>query len=74
MAKKMCYLLFLERTNWKTNILTALLIPYFFSLPSIIFSVFRGEIGKWIAIIAVVLRLFLPKHFPGANSTASITR
>ncbi|RYQ84572.1 hypothetical protein Ahy_B10g103989 isoform A [Arachis hypogaea] len=41
---------------------------YVFSLPSIIF-----EVGKWITIIAVVLRLFLPKHFPGANSTASIT-
>ncbi|QCD88500.1 cold-regulated 413 plasma membrane protein 2 [Vigna unguiculata] len=59
------YLLILDRTNWRTNILTALLIPYiFFSLPSIIFAVFRGEIGKWIAVIAVVLRLFIPRHFP----------
>ncbi|KAK7264345.1 hypothetical protein RJT34_31952 [Clitoria ternatea] len=59
------YLLILDRTNWKTNILTSLLIPYiFFSLPSFIFNVFRGEVGKWIAIIAVVLRLFFPKHFP----------
>ncbi|XP_019459557.1 PREDICTED: cold-regulated 413 plasma membrane protein 1-like isoform X2 [Lupinus angustifolius] len=59
------YLLILDRTNWKTNILTSLLIPYiFFSLPSWIFSVFRGEVGKWIAVIAVVLRLFLPRHFP----------
>ncbi|OIW08692.1 hypothetical protein TanjilG_03368 [Lupinus angustifolius] len=59
------YLLVLDRTNWKTNILTSLLIPYiFFSLPSIIFGVFRGEIGKWIAVVAVVLRLFFPKHFP----------
>ncbi|RDX94128.1 Cold-regulated 413 plasma membrane protein 2 [Mucuna pruriens] len=59
------YLLVLDRTNWKTNILTSLLIPYiFFSLPSLIFNVFRGDIGKWIALIAVVLRLFLPKHFP----------
>ncbi|CAJ1933415.1 unnamed protein product [Sphenostylis stenocarpa] len=59
------YLLILDRTNWKTNILTGLLIPYiFFSLPSFIFSVFRGEIGKWIAVIAVVLRLFIPRHFP----------
>nr|KYP66031.1 hypothetical protein KK1_012309 [Cajanus cajan] len=59
------YLLILDRTNWKTNILTALLIPYiFFSLPSLVFGVFRGEIGKWIALIAVVLRLFLPRHFP----------
>lgn len=59
------YLLVLDRTNWKTNILTSLLIPYiFFSLPSFVFAVFRGEIGKWIALVAVVLRLFIPKHFP----------
>ncbi|KAL2347872.1 hypothetical protein Fmac_001872 [Flemingia macrophylla] len=59
------YLLILDRTNWKTNILTSLLIPYiFFSLPSWIFDVFRAEIGKWIALIAVVLRLFFPRHFP----------
>jgi hypothetical protein len=59
------YLLVLDRTNWKTNILTSLLIPYiFFSLPSIVFGVFRGEIGKWVALVAVVLRLFIPKHFP----------
>jgi hypothetical protein len=25
----------------------------------------RGEIGKWIALIVVVLRLFFPRHFPG---------
>ncbi|BBH07858.1 cold-regulated 413-plasma membrane 2 [Prunus dulcis] len=24
----------------------------------------RGEVGKWIAFIAVVLRLFFPRHFP----------
>ncbi|KAL5790837.1 hypothetical protein ACOSQ2_005725 [Xanthoceras sorbifolium] len=59
------YLLILDRTNWKTNILTSLLIPYiFFSLPSLIFSLLRGDIGKWIAFVAIVLRLFFPKHFP----------
>lgn len=59
------YLLILDRTNWKTNILTTLLIPYIFlSLPSILFSLFRGEVGKWIAIIAVILRLFFPRHLP----------
>ncbi|XP_054786406.1 cold-regulated 413 plasma membrane protein 1 [Prosopis cineraria] len=59
------YLLILDRTNWKTNILTSLLIPYiFFSLPSLIFGFFRGEFGKWVAFIAVVLRLFFPRHFP----------
>lgn len=25
---------------------------------------FRGEVGKWIAFVAVVLRLFFNKHFP----------
>ncbi|KAK1553965.1 hypothetical protein Q3G72_033039 [Acer saccharum] len=59
------YLLILDRTNWRTNILTSLLIPYiFFSLPSLIFNIFRGEIGKWIAFIAVVVRLFFSKRFP----------
>ncbi|GLT47570.1 hypothetical protein SLA2020_212570 [Shorea laevis] len=59
------YLLILDRTNWRTNILTGLLIPYIFSsLPSLIFNIFRGEVGKWIAFIAVVLRLFFPRCFP----------
>ncbi|KAJ7967377.1 Cold regulated membrane protein [Quillaja saponaria] len=59
------YLLVLDKTNWNTNILTSLLIPYIFlSLPSVVFSVFRGDIGKWIAFIAVVLRLFFPSRFP----------
>ncbi|KAA0045966.1 hypothetical protein IC582_025237 [Cucumis melo] len=59
------YLLILDRTNWKTNILTSLLIPYiFFSLPGLIFGFLRGEFGKWVAVIAVVLRLFFPRRFP----------
>ncbi|KAL8143535.1 hypothetical protein V2J09_016567 [Rumex salicifolius] len=59
------YLLVLDRTNWKTNILTGLLVPYiFFSLPSLLFNILHGQIGKWIAFIAVILRIFFPKHFP----------
>ncbi|KAF9675966.1 hypothetical protein SADUNF_Sadunf09G0089000 [Salix dunnii] len=59
------YLLILDRTNWKTNILTGLLIPYiFFTLPSILFSLIRGDVGKWIAFVGVILRLFFPKRFP----------
>ncbi|KAK8684812.1 hypothetical protein V6N13_040828 [Hibiscus sabdariffa] len=59
------YLLILDRTNWKTNILTALLIPYiFFSLPSLLFNILSGQVGKWIAFVAVVLRLFFPRRFP----------
>ncbi|XVF00632.1 hypothetical protein REPUB_Repub04eG0017600 [Reevesia pubescens] len=59
------YLLILDRTNWKTNILTSLLIPYIFlSLPALLFNILRGDIGKWIAFVYVVLRLFFPRHFP----------
>ncbi|CAL5367155.1 unnamed protein product [Camellia sinensis] len=59
------YLLILDRTNWRTNMLTSLLVPYiFFSLPSALFSFLRGDFGKWVAFIAVVLRLFFPRHFP----------
>ncbi|OEL30288.1 Cold-regulated 413 plasma membrane protein 2 [Dichanthelium oligosanthes] len=59
------YLLILDRTNWKTNMMTALLVPYvFFTLPHLLFSLIRGEVGKWIAIVVVILRLFFPRHFP----------
>nr|GMC66054.1 cold-regulated 413 plasma membrane protein 2 [Ipomoea batatas] len=59
------YLLILDRTNWRTNMLTALLIPYIFlSFPDVLFDFLRGEVGKWIALVAVVLRLFFPRHFP----------
>ncbi|KAH9663341.1 Cold-regulated 413 plasma membrane protein 2 [Citrus sinensis] len=63
--KPCSYLLILDRTNWRSNMLTALLVPYiFFSFPSVLFNFFRGEVGRWIAFIAVVLRLFFPRHFP----------
>ncbi|OWM72522.1 cold-regulated 413 plasma membrane protein 2 [Punica granatum] len=59
------YLLILDRTNWRTNMLTSLLVPYiFFSLPSSIFQFLRGEAGKWVAFVAVILRLFFNRHFP----------
>jgi hypothetical protein len=58
------YLLVLDRTNWRTNMLTSLLIPYIFlSLPSLIFNILRGEIGRWIAFIAVIVGIFFPKRF-----------
>lgn len=38
------YLLILDRTNWRTNMLTSLLVPYiFFSLPTVLFSFFRWQ-------------------------------
>ncbi|CAF2129687.1 hypothetical protein BRARA_C04332 [Brassica rapa] len=59
------YLLILDRTNWRSKMLTSLLIPYIFlSLPGVIFNFLSGDVGKWIAFVAVVLRLFFPKHFP----------
>jgi len=36
---------------------------YLLNLPSLIFNIFRGEIGKWIAFVAVVLRLFFSETF-----------
>jgi len=30
-------------------------------------KLFRGEVGRWIAFVAVVLRLFFPRHFPGSG-------
>jgi len=58
------YLLVLDRTNWKTKMLTGLLIPYiFFTLPSVLFNIIRGEIGAWIAFVAVIVQLFFPQHF-----------
>ncbi|KAK6154886.1 hypothetical protein DH2020_009134 [Rehmannia glutinosa] len=32
--------------------------------PQVLFNFLRGEVGKWIAFVAVVLRLFFPTHFP----------
>ncbi|VVB09989.1 unnamed protein product [Arabis nemorensis] len=59
------YLLVLDRTNWRTKILTTLLVPYiFFTLPYVIFNFFRGDFGKWIALISITIRLFFPKEFP----------
>ncbi|EPS72453.1 hypothetical protein M569_02304, partial [Genlisea aurea] len=60
------YLLILDRTNWRTNMLTSLLVPYILlSFPSSLFHFLsRGEVGKWIAFITVVLKLFFPRHVP----------
>lgn len=59
------YLFVVNRTEWRTNILTSLLVPYVtLNLPEFIFKYFRGEIGLWIAFVAVVLKLFFPQHFP----------
>jgi hypothetical protein len=59
------YLLVLDRTNWRTNLLTALLVPYVaLNLPEYLFNVLRSDIGRWIAFIAVVIRLFFAPYFP----------
>ncbi|XP_024385780.1 cold-regulated 413 plasma membrane protein 1 [Physcomitrium patens] len=59
------YLLVLDRTNWRTNLLTALLVPYLaLQLPEVVFDFLRGGIGAWIAFAAVVIRLFFAQSFP----------
>ncbi|KAL8238237.1 hypothetical protein R6Q59_019318 [Mikania micrantha] len=59
------YLLILDRTNWRTNMLTSLLVPYvFLTFPDWLFGVLHGDVGKWITLVGVILRLFFPNHFP----------
>lgn len=53
------YLLILDRTNWKTNILTALLIPYIYlTLPSVLFNLLR-----LVCIVWTTLLYFLSSFF-----------
>jgi hypothetical protein len=59
------YLFVIDRTNWRTNILTALLVPYIaLNLPDFILQYVRSEIGAWIAFVALVIRLFFPQYIP----------
>nr|GEW99616.1 ribonuclease H-like domain-containing protein [Tanacetum cinerariifolium] len=58
------YLLVLDRTNWRTNMLTSLLVPYvFLTFPNWLFGILRGDIGRWILLVGVIVRLFFPHHF-----------
>jgi hypothetical protein len=59
------YLFIIDRTNWRTNILTALLVPYIFlNLPNLILGYVRSQIGAWIAFVALIIRLFFPNNIP----------
>jgi len=59
------FLLALEHTEWRSDILTALLIPVIaINLPGSVLGFFRGEIGHWLAFILVILRLFFHEHIP----------
>jgi hypothetical protein len=59
------YLFVIDRTNWRTNLLTALLVPYIaLNLPDFILQYVRSEIGAWIAFVALVIRLFFPQYIP----------
>jgi len=58
------YLLVIDRTNWRTKMLTTLLVPYIFlTFPNWLFHILRGDIGKWISFVGVILRLFFPQYF-----------
>ncbi|KAL9300442.1 Cold-regulated 413 plasma membrane protein 3 [Arabidopsis thaliana] len=66
------FLMILDQTKWKysNNIMASLLAPYLFSsLPIVIFQVLRNGVGKWIALLTVILRLFYQTIFmiPGAT-------
>jgi len=59
------YLFVIDRTNWRTNLLTSLLVPYIaLNIPDFILQYVRSEIGAWIAFVAIVIRLFFPNNIP----------
>ncbi|KAL5580221.1 hypothetical protein UlMin_012663 [Ulmus minor] len=48
---------FLKLLNHATKLGRLGVVPYIFlNLPSVLFNLLRGEVGKWIAFIAAVLR------------------
>ncbi|GLT79965.1 hypothetical protein SLA2020_514300 [Shorea laevis] len=58
-------LLLLNRIGPRSHIQTNLLAIYLFiSFPTALFKILRGQFGRWVALLAVALHLFLPKTFP----------
>ncbi|GKU94609.1 hypothetical protein SLEP1_g8073 [Rubroshorea leprosula] len=58
-------LLLLNRIGPRSHIQTNLLVIYLFiSFPTALFKILRGQFGRWVALLAVALHLFLPKTFP----------
>eukprot|EP00850_Spirogloea_muscicola_P000051 SM000001S04453 [mRNA] locus=s1:325005:326771:+ [translate_table: standard] len=59
------FLLFVDRTHWRSDMLTALLVPVIFlTLPHHAVHWLRGEPGHWIVFICTVIWLFIPQTVP----------
>lgn len=58
------YLFVICKTNWRMNIMPTLLVPYIgLNLPSILFNIIRGDLGRWIASMVIMTYLFFQQFF-----------
>ncbi|XP_039011684.1 cold-regulated 413 plasma membrane protein 4-like [Hibiscus syriacus] len=59
------FLLHMNQTRRRLHMLINLLVLYLFaSFPAILFKLYRGQFGFWIAFLAVASNLFFPETFP----------
>ncbi|XP_031270736.1 cold-regulated 413 plasma membrane protein 4-like isoform X3 [Pistacia vera] len=59
------FLLLLNRTGRRSHLQTNLLVLYLFtSFPTVLFKILRGQVGCWVAFLAVGANLFYPQTCP----------
>ncbi|XP_031270734.1 cold-regulated 413 plasma membrane protein 1-like isoform X1 [Pistacia vera] len=62
------FLLLLNRTGRRSHLQTNLLVLYLFtSFPTVLFKILRGQVGCWVAFLAVGANLFYPQTCPVAR-------
>ncbi|KAK9990491.1 hypothetical protein SO802_025476 [Lithocarpus litseifolius] len=59
------FLLILNRTGRRSSLQTTLLVLYLItSFPTALFKILRGQIGCWVAFLAIAANLYFPQTFP----------
>ncbi|KAK7842097.1 cold-regulated 413 plasma membrane protein 2 [Quercus suber] len=59
------FLLILNRTGRRSSLQTTLLVLYLVtSFPTALFKILRGQIGCWVAFLAIAANLYFPQTFP----------
>ncbi|KAL4645012.1 hypothetical protein ACB092_02G205500 [Castanea dentata] len=59
------FLLILNRTGRRSSLQTTLLVLYLVtSFPTALFKISRGQIGCWVAFLAIAANLYFPQTFP----------
>eukprot|EP00271_Cylindrocystis_brebissonii_P011507 TRINITY_DN29349_c0_g1_i1.p1 TRINITY_DN29349_c0_g1~~TRINITY_DN29349_c0_g1_i1.p1 ORF type:complete len:195 (+),score=32.81 TRINITY_DN29349_c0_g1_i1:197-781(+) len=55
-------LIILDNTEYRTDVLISLIVPYIFiNCPGSLLGAVRGEPGRWLALIAMIWRLYVPE-------------